>query len=80
MLVALVTFGVVCHAQMPCPDASAAKGCDAELAVCQDRLGTVRSKQATDVVRLKAITPALKPIGARSHSPAAVWPLQAWTA
>ena len=43
MILALVTFGVVCHAQMPRPDALAAKSCDAELAVCQALLGTVRS-------------------------------------
>ena len=80
MIVALVTFGVVCHAQMPRPDASAAKSCDAELAVCQALLGTVRSKEATDEVRLTAITPSLNPNGARTRSPAAVWPSHARTA
>ena len=69
MLVALVTFGVVCHDQMPCPDASAAKSCDAELAVCQALLGTVRSKKATGVVRLAVITPSSNPNGDRIRPP-----------
>ena len=80
MIVALVTFGVVFHAQMPRPDALAAKSCDAELAVCQALVGTVRSKKATDVVRLTAITPSLNPNGARTRSPTAAWPSPARTA
>jgi hypothetical protein len=73
MLVALVTFGVVCHAQMPRPDASDDRSCATELAICQALLGAVRAKEARDVVRLAAITPSSKSNGARSHSPAAVY-------
>ncbi len=80
MLVALVTFGVVSHAQIPRPDASVVKSCATELAICQALLGTVGGKEATNVVRLAAITPYLNPNGARTHSPAAVWPSHARTA
>jgi hypothetical protein len=74
MLVALVTLGVVCRAQMPCPDASDDKSCATELAICQALLGAVRAKEAKDVVRLAAITPwSSKSNGARRHSPAAVY-------
>jgi hypothetical protein len=58
MLVALVTFGVVCRAQMPRPDASDDKSCAPELAICQALLSAVRAKEAKDVVRLAAITPS----------------------
>ena len=58
ILVALVTLGGVCHAQMPRPDASDVKTCATELAICQALLGTVGGKEATDVVRLAAITPS----------------------
>ncbi len=80
MLVVLVTFGVICHAQMRRPDASVVKSCDTELAICQALLGAVRAKEATNVVRLAAITPSLNPNGARTHPPAAVWPSHARTA
>jgi hypothetical protein len=70
MLVVLVTFGVICHAQMRRPDASVVKSCEPELAICQALLGTVGGKEATNVVRLAAITPYLKPNGARTHSSA----------
>ncbi len=66
MLVALVTFGVVCHAQMPRPDASDDKSCATELAICQALLlGAVRAKEARDVVRLAPITPSSTSNGAR---------------
>ena len=65
MLVALVTFCVVCHAQMPRSDASDDRSCATELAVCQALLGAVRAKEARDVLRLAAITPSSKAIGAR---------------
>ncbi len=80
MLVALVTFGVICHAQMLRPDASDVKSCETELAICQALLGAVRAKEATDVVRLAAITSSSKSNGARSPSPVAVWPSHARTA
>jgi hypothetical protein len=73
MLVALVTFGVVCHAQMPRPDASDVESCATELAVCQALLGAVGGKEAKNVVRLAAFTPSSKSNGARSHSPDAVY-------
>ncbi len=70
MLVALVTFGVKCHAQMPRPDASVVKSCETELAICQALLGAVGAKEATHVVRLAAIMPSSsKSNGARSHCP-----------
>ncbi len=66
MLVALVTFGVVCRAQMPRPNAAGDKSCATELAICQALLGAVPAKAATDVVRLAAITPlSSNPNGAR---------------
>ncbi len=82
ILVALVTFGVVCHAQMPRPDASDVKSCETELTNCQALLGTVGGKEAKDVVHLAAITPSSKSRGARSQiiSPAAAWPSHARTA
>ncbi len=81
MLVALVTFGVVCHAQMPRPDASDDKSCATELSICLALLGTVRGKEATDVVRLAAVPPwSSKSKGARTHPPAAVWPSHARSA
>ena len=83
MLVALVTFGVICHAQMPRPDASVVKSCEPELAICQALLGKVGGKEATeatDVVRLAGITPSSTSNGARTHLPAAVWPSHARTA
>ena len=82
MLVVLVTFAVICHAQLRRPDASIVKSCEPELAICQALLGAVRAKEATDVVRLAAITPSLKTRGARSHShsPAGSWHSHAWTA
>jgi hypothetical protein len=78
ILVALVTCGVVCHAQMPRPDASDVKSCETELASCQALLGSVGGKEATDVVHLAAISPSSKSSGARC--PAAAWPSHAWTA
>jgi hypothetical protein len=78
MLVALVTFGVVCHAQMPRPDASDVKSCATELATCQALLGSVGGKEAKDVVHLAAISPSPNSSGARS--PAAAWLSHAWTA
>jgi hypothetical protein len=83
MLVALVTFVVICHAQMPRPDASVVKSCETELAICQALLGTVggeEAKEAKDVVRLAAVPPSSTSKGARTHSPAAVWPWHARTA
>ncbi len=80
MVVVLVTFGVICHAQLRRPDASVVKSCETELAICQALLGTVGGKEATDVVRLAAITPYLKPNGAPPHPPAAVWPSHARSA
>jgi hypothetical protein len=72
ILVALVTFGVICHAQMPRPDASDDKSCATELAICQALLGAVRTKE--NVVRLAAVPPSSsKSTGARTHSPAAAW-------
>ncbi len=65
IVVALVTFGVVCHAQMPRPDASDVKSCETELASCQALLGTVGGKEAKDVVHLAAITPSSKSSGSR---------------
>jgi hypothetical protein len=65
ILVALVTFGVVCHAQMPRPDASDVKSCAAELASCQALLGSFGGKEAKDVVHLAAITPSAKSSGSR---------------
>ncbi len=79
MLVVLVTFGVICHAQLRRPNASVVKSCELELAICQALLGTVGGKEATEVVRLAA-TPSLKPNGVRTHSPAAAWPSHARTA
>ena len=80
MLVALVTFGVVCHAQMPRRVASDVKSCETQFANCQALLGTVGGKEATDVVRLAAITPSSTSKGARTYSPAAVWASHARTA
>ncbi len=80
MLVVLVTFGVVSLAQMRRPDASLVKSCETELAICQALLGTVGGEEATDVVRLAAITPSLNPNGARTHSPAVTWPSYARSA
>ena len=80
MIVALVTFGVISHAQLPRLDASAAKSCETEVAVCQALLGTVGVKEATDVVRLAAITPSSTSNGERTHSLAAAWPSHARTA
>ncbi len=64
MLVALVTFGVVCRAQMPRPDAADDKSCATELAICHALHGAVGGKEARDVVRLAAITPSSKSDGA----------------
>jgi hypothetical protein len=75
MLVALLTFGVICHAQMVRPDVGS---CEAEFAICQALLGSVGGKEAKDVVRLAAISPSSKSSGARS--PAAAWPSHARTA
>ncbi len=80
MLVALVTFGAVCHAQMSRPDASDDKSCETELAICQNLLGKVGGEEAKDVVRLAAIAPSSTSNGVRTHSPAAVWPSHARTA
>ena len=80
MGVVLVTFGVICHAQLRRPDASVVKSCETELLICQALLGTVGGKEASNVVHLAAITPSSESAGARSHWPAAVWPSRAWTA
>ena len=80
ILVALVTLGGVCHAQMPRPDASDGKSCETELAICQAHLGTVGGQEAKGVVRLVGIAPSSTSRGSRSHSPAAVRPSHAWTA
>ncbi len=80
ILVALVSFGAVSHAQKPRSVASDSKSCDSELAICQALLGIVggkQAKEATDLVRLAAITPSSTSKGARTHSPAAVWPSHA---
>ncbi len=73
MLVALVTFGAVCHAQMPRRVASDVKSCETQFAICQALLGTVGGKEARDVVHLAAITLFTESTGARSH----VWPSRA---
>ncbi len=80
ILVALVAFGVVCHAQMPRRVASDVKSCDTQFANCQTLLGTSGGKEAKDVVHLAAITPSSESTGARSHLPAAVLPSRALTA
>ena len=80
ILVALVTFGALCHAQKPRRVASDVKSCETQFANCQALLGTVRGKEASNVVHLAAITPSSESAGARSHWPAAVWPSPAWTA
>ncbi len=67
ILVALVTFGAVCQAQMPRPDVSDDKSCETELANCQALLGTVLAKEAKDVLHLAAITPSSSSRGARSR-------------
>ncbi len=73
----VVAFGVVCHAQMPRPDMSEVKSCETELANCQALLDRAGVKEADGVVQLAAVTPSTKSRGARSHSPAAVWPSRA---
>ena len=78
ILVALVTFGVVCHAQMLRPDASDVKSCATELASCQALLGSVGGQEAKDVVHFVVITPSSESSGARS--PAAALPSHARTA
>ncbi len=65
MLMALVTFGVICYSKMPRPDASDDKSCATELAICQALLGAVRAKEAKDVLRLAPITPSSTSNGAR---------------
>ena len=65
MLVALVTFGVICHAQMGRPDATDVKSCDTEFAICHALLGAFGAQGAKDVARLAAITPSSKSNGAR---------------
>jgi hypothetical protein len=77
ILVALVSFGSVSHAQKPRSVASDSKSCDSELAICQALHGIVGGKQAKDAVRLAATTPSSESAGALSHSPAAVWPSHA---
>jgi hypothetical protein len=67
MLVALVAFGVVCHAQMPRRVASDVKSCETQLAICQALLGTIGGQETKEVVHLAAITPSSEFIGARSH-------------
>ncbi len=80
ILVALVTLGGICHAQMPRPDASDVKSCETELAICEALLGTVGGKEAKGVVRLVGVAPSSTSRGARSRSPAAGWPSHARTA
>ncbi len=77
ILVALVSFGAVSHAQKPRSVAPDSKSCDSELAICQALLGIVDGKQAKDAARLAAMTPSSESAGAWSHSPAAVWPSHA---
>ena len=68
VLVALVTFSVVCHAEKPRRLASDVKSCETQLAICQALLGTVGGQEAKDVVDLAATTtPSSKSTGARSH-------------
>jgi hypothetical protein len=69
ILVALITFGLVCHAEMTHQDA-----CQAELANCRALLGAVGAKEAKDVVHLAAVidktgTPSSASKGARLRSP-----------
>ncbi len=66
ILVALVVFGVACHAQIPRRVASDVKSCETQFANCQALLGTVGSQEAKDVVHLAAITPSSKLNGART--------------
>jgi hypothetical protein len=64
VLVALVAFGVVCHAQMPRRVASDVKSCDTQFANCQALMGAVRAEDANDVLRLVAIPLSSKSNGA----------------
>jgi hypothetical protein len=64
MLVVLVTFGVICHVQMPRPDTSDVESGETKLSSCQALLGAVRAKEAKDVVRLAAIPPSSRSDGA----------------
>ena len=50
ILVVLATFGVVCHAQMPRPDASGVTRCEIQLASCQAVLGKVGAREADGLV------------------------------
>ena len=56
ILVALVTFGVVCHAQMPRRVASDVNNCETQFANCKALLSTVGGPEAKDVVHLVATT------------------------
>ncbi len=67
MLVALLVFGVACHAQMPRREASDVKSCETQFADCQALLGTVGGQEAKDVLHLVVITPSSESTGARSH-------------
>ena len=50
ILVVLATFDVVCHAQMPRPDASGVTSCEIQLASCQAVLGKVGAREADGLV------------------------------
>ena len=75
ILVVLATFGVVCHAQMPRPDASGVTRCEIQLASCQAVLGKVGAREADGLVPRAAIaivaetgTPSSASKGARLRS------------
>ncbi len=55
ILVALATFGVVCHAQMTPHDAPGVTRCEIQLASCQAVLGKVGPRAADGLVPLVAI-------------------------
>ena len=73
ILLALATFGVVCHAQMTPQDAPGVTSCEIQLASCQAVLGKVGAKAADGLVPLVAImtetgTPSSASEGARGRS------------
>jgi hypothetical protein len=69
-LVVLITFGVICHAQMTPQDA-----CQAELAKCQVVLGAVGAKEAEGFVHLAAVIAETgMPSPASKGAPIALYP------
>ncbi len=73
IILALATFGAVCHAQMTPQDASGVTSCEIQLASCQAVLGKVGAKAADGLVPLVAImtetgTPSSASEGARGRS------------